>query len=270
MTLLQRPDGAEINWEAQGSGPTVLLSHLTLWSHPGTYRRLADEVSRDHQFVVYDPRGCGRSSRRGPYDQQTDAADLEAVLEAAGGEAVVIAVGDGINRAARAGAARPELTAHLIAIMPGPAVILPRSELRGSGLMGASDAVVELLLQMMNTDPRAALRSVVAAVNPGMDEVELRERIEVLSDYLSFDAAADRAARWLEDDVVDELRSLGDRLWIVYGGDDPLFEGELGPRVRELLPEAHVEELEDGPVSRPDLTAALVRRLTGAGEAGGG
>jgi pimeloyl-ACP methyl ester carboxylesterase len=267
MSLLQRPDGAEINWEAHGSGSTVLLSHLTLWSYPGTYRSLAAEVSRDHRFVVYDPRGCGRSSRRGPYDQQTDAGDLEAVLEAAGGAAVVVAVGDGINRAARAGTARPELISHLIATVPGPAAILPRTELSGSGLMGASDSVIELLLRMMNTDPRAALRSVVAAVNPGLDEVELRERIEVLSDYLSFDGAADRAARWLEDDVVDELRSLGDRLWIVYGGDDPLFEGELGARVGELLPEAHVEELEDGPVSRPDLTAALVRRLTGADQA---
>jgi pimeloyl-ACP methyl ester carboxylesterase len=264
VTLLQRPDGAEIHWESNGEGPTVLLSHMTLWSWPGAYRALQAELTRDHRFALYDPRGSGRSSREGPYDPATDAADLEAVVEDAGGAAVVIAVGDGINRAARVGAARPELVSHLIAIVPGPAAILPRTELRGSAVMGASDSVIALLVQMMKTDPRAALRSVLAAVNPTMDEVELRDRIELLSDYLSFDAAADRATRWLEDDVAAELQAHADRLWIVYGGEDPLFEGELGARVRELLPEAHVQELADGPISRPDLTAACVRRLTGA------
>jgi hypothetical protein len=30
---------------------------------------------------------------------------------------------------------------------------------------------------------------------------------------------------------------------------------------RKLFPEAHVEEIEDGLMSRPDLTAAAVRRI---------
>ena len=35
-----------------------------------------------------------------------------------------------------------------------------------------------------------------------------------------------------------------------------------GP-LRELLPEAHVEVVEDGPVSRPDIVAGVVRGITG-------
>ena len=31
---------------------------------------------------------------------------------------------------------------------------------------------------------------------------------------------------------------------------------------RQLFPDAHVEEIEDGIISRPDLTAAVVRRVT--------
>jgi hypothetical protein len=31
---------------------------------------------------------------------------------------------------------------------------------------------------------------------------------------------------------------------------------------RRLFPEAHVEEIEDGIMSRPELTAAIVRRVT--------
>jgi hypothetical protein len=43
-----------------------------------------------------------------------------------------------------------------------------------------------------------------------------------------------------------------------------MFEGALGARVVNLFPEAHLAEVADGPVSRPELTAARVRDLTGA------
>ena len=39
----------------------------------------------------------------------------------------------------------------------------------------------------------------------------------------------------------------------------------LAHRVREVLPRAHVEILDDGPFNRPDLTAAVVRRITTGG-----
>src|SRR2546423_8256576 len=101
MTQLERPAGVEIHWEATGEGPTVVLAHHTLWSLPAIYAELIDDLARDHRVIVYDPRGCGESTSRGPYDFDTDAADLQAVLEAVGGATVAIAVGDGTNRAHR-------------------------------------------------------------------------------------------------------------------------------------------------------------------------
>lgn len=263
MTLLRRPDGAAINWEAQGAGPVVLLAHHTLWSYPGAYQAVIAELSRDHRVVVYDPRGCGQSSRRGPYDLETDAGDLDAVLAEVGGADVVIAVGDGLSRAARVAVRRPELISHVLAIAPSMAALLPRTELRGTGVMAASDSVIAFLRQMLETDPRAALRSIVSAVNPDLDEDEVRDRVELLADYLSFEASAERADQWLDDDVSNQLQELGDRLSMLYGGADPLFEGAMRDRVSELFPDARIEEAADGPISRPDLTAARVRRLTG-------
>jgi pimeloyl-ACP methyl ester carboxylesterase len=262
VTRIQQPDGVEIHWEAQGDGPTVLLTHHTLWSYPAVYKRLIANLASDHRVVLYDPRGCGLSTRRGPYDVETDAQDLRAVLEAVGGANVAIGVGDGFNRAVRVAAARPDLLSRLIAIAPGAAAVLPRAELQGSGVMAASDSVIALLQQMLITDPRAALRSVVAAVNPDLDESELRERIERLSEYVDYEAAADRATSWLQDDVSTQVSALGERLWILHGGPDPMFEGALGERVRALFPEAHIEQMEDGPISRPELTGARVRSLT--------
>jgi pimeloyl-ACP methyl ester carboxylesterase len=257
-----RPDRVEIHWEARGDGPLVLIVHQLLWSYPQVYETLIDDLARDHRVATYDPRGCGASSRQGPYDAETDAADLLAVAEAAGGRAVAIAVGYGFNVAARVAAGRPDLISHVLSIQPAAAAILPRSELKGSGVMAASDSVMDMLMQMMSSGPRTALHTVVAATNPGLDEGELRERIDRVLGYISPDAALPRARAWLEDDTSEQARALGDRLWILHSESEPLFEGALADRVAELYPDAHLEQLAGGPISRPDLHSERVRRLT--------
>jgi pimeloyl-ACP methyl ester carboxylesterase len=260
MATLARPDGVEIHWEVQGSGPAVLIAHQVLWSYPQVYADLIRDLSADHRVVTYDPRGCGASSPRGPYDAETDAGDLLAVVEAAGGDAVALAVGYGYNLAVRVAARRPDLISVLLTVQPAAAALLPRSELRESGLLAASDSVIEMLMQMMSTDPRTALRTVLAATNPDFDADRLKERLDRVSEYVSADAARERAAAWLADDPSEHARAIGDRLLIVHSGDaEPLFEGQLAARVEELYPEARIEQLPGGPISRPDLHAARIR-----------
>jgi pimeloyl-ACP methyl ester carboxylesterase len=268
MSVVERPDGVEIHWEAQGEGPLVVIAHQIVWSYPKVYVDLIDDLGRDHRVVLYDPRGCGQSSRRGPYDVETDADDLLAVVGAAGGRSVAIAVGYGYNIATRVASTRPDLISHVVAVAPAAAAMLPRSELKGSDVLAASDSVIEMVMQMMSAEPRSALRTVIAATNPELDERQLRERVGRIAAYISPDAVLDRARAWLEDDTTEQARILGDRLWILHGGTEALFEGALASRVAELYPKAHLEEVVDGPVSRPDLTAARVRRVTGAEVAG--
>ena len=261
MPSIERPGGVAIHWEGQGEGPLVVIVHQMLWSRPAIYADLVADLARDHSVVLYDPRGCGRSGRQGPYDIPTDAEDLLAVIEAAGGPALAIAVGYGYNVVARASSVRPAAISDVIALMPAAAAVLPRSELKDSDLMGASDSFVEMMLQLMRTDPRAALRTMIAATNPSIDEDELRERVELVAAYNEPGAAVERATAWIADDPSAHAAAAGDRLWIVYGQAEPLFEGALLDQVRQTYPGAHLVQLEDGPVTRPDLTAALVRRL---------
>ena len=65
---------------------------------------------------------------------------------------------------------------------------------------------------------------------------------------------------------LEPARACGDRLWLLWseamgGGWFPAGR-EAMELSRKLFPEAHVEEIEDGIISRPDLTAAVVRRVS--------
>src|SRR5436190_11280334 len=103
MPRLERPDGVEIHWEEAGEGPLVVLS--AYWSlHPSVFAPLTGELRSDHRVVRSDDRGTGASTHAGPYDLETASGDLEAVVEAAGGSAVIISTADGAQRAAEVGA----------------------------------------------------------------------------------------------------------------------------------------------------------------------
>jgi pimeloyl-ACP methyl ester carboxylesterase len=259
MPAVERPDDTEIHWEAQGRGPAVLIAHQLLWSYPAVYPDLIDDLARDHKVVTYDPRGCGASSRRGPYDTETDAGDLLAVAEAAGGQAVALAIGYGYNLAVRIAARRPDLITAVVTVQPAAAALLPRRELKDSGVIAASDSVMDMLMQMLSTEPRAALRTVLAATNPELDEDELRQRLDRVVDYISPEAGRHRAEAWVADDPSEHAEALGARLSIVHSAAEPLFEGALAARVTELYPEARVEQIAGGPISTPALIAERIR-----------
>ncbi len=135
--------------------------------HPGVYEVLLSDLARDHRVVTWDARGTGESTRAGPYDMQTDCSDLEAILEAAGGGAVVISTADGANRGVRVAVGRPDLVAAVVALGTAP---FARMHFEGSEGMIASDTVVGAFIKMLERDYRGALRTLLAATNAQMSE----------------------------------------------------------------------------------------------------
>jgi hypothetical protein len=131
--------------------------------------------------------------------------------------------------------------------------------------MVASESVVDAFLSMAETDYRGAVRSLAAAGNPQMSDDEVRERVRLQVEHQPQECAVERLRAWAEDDASEYGRQCGDRLWLLYsddmgGGWFPV--GDEGRRLaRRLFPEAHVERIEDGIISRPDLTAAIVREV---------
>ena len=143
---------------------------------------------------------------------ETGAADLEAVLEAAGGSAVVVALADCVNRAVRVAASRPDLVEALVVPGGNPA---GRRSLEGTDAMVSSDTVVDAMISMVETDYRGAVRSLTTAGNPQMSEDEVRERVKLQVAYQPQETAASRLRAWAEDDAAEPGRQCGDRLWLL-------------------------------------------------------
>lgn len=259
-------DGVQLHWEERGSGPPVVL--VAYWSlAPSVWKPITAELERDHRVITYDDRGTGRSERVGPYDQDRCALDLEAVIEAAGaGPAVAVCVMDGSNRAVRLAARRPDLISHVVGAGGAP---LPRHAISGSEAMIGSNTVVAAFMQQLGADYRGAVRGIMESANPQMSQDDLRARVNAQVEHVPADVAAERIRTWAEDEAAEDYaRELGERLVIllspgITGGWFP--EPDVMERVlARHFPDAIVESVEDGVISRPDLTASVVRRLTAA------
>lgn len=267
MPSLERPGDVEIYYEEAGSGPLVVLASYFSF-HPSVFEPLTAELERDHWVVRYDDRGIGGSTRTGPYDLDTAAEDLEALVEALGEQAVVVGTADGPARAVRVAARRPDLVPAVVAVGGPP---FGRGAFSDSDVLASSEPVVQALLSQVETDYRGALRTLVTSTNPQMSEDEVRERVAAQAEHCPVEGAAPRLRAWASDDAKDESLATGDRLWVIVaealtGGWFPAG-AEMAEVVRRVLPEARVVEVSDGMVSRPDETAAVIRGITAAAAA---
>jgi pimeloyl-ACP methyl ester carboxylesterase len=264
VPFVDRGDGVSLFWQASGDGPGLLVTTSYI-QYPAVYDGLIAELQDGHRIVRYDPRGTGASTRRGPYDSETDVADLLAVVEEAGAIAAVIGNGDATNRAVHAAARRPDLIPNVIALETVP--LMP-GQAEGTDALVASGGVLDALVSTLRLDYRTGLIAAVQRGNPLMSEDDLRERVEMTVAYVSHEASLGRLEAWIHDHPGNDPRLLGERLTVAYEGSGGWFTADLNDRGRDLLPDARFVKLDGGAISRPDLTAEVVRSVTGVRAAG--
>lgn len=104
-------DGTTIVFDQSGSGPAIILVHgaFTDRSHP-TLSQLAAVLAPWFTVVNYDRRGRGDSGDTQPYAVQREIEDLAALIEAAGGTAMVFGGSSGAALALQAAARIPGIS----------------------------------------------------------------------------------------------------------------------------------------------------------------
>ncbi len=263
MPTAQLPDGVEIHWDQRGEGPLVVISNQ-FFSEAWVFEGLTALLAEDHRVVTYDPRGTGRSSRqRAVRRSRPTRSDLVGLVE----------VGRPAGRPGRDGRRlQPRRARGGRPARPGRCGRLRRRKsrrsVRGRGHrrpgrvgVGAGRADVDdgdRLPRRAAHDDRhrePGLRRGDAADARQFDVRELppgrRCRAHALVDRRRC-AGAGPSARATSSGCSSPAATRGSR------------SRSRGAHAH-WFPEAHIQEVEDGALSRPDITVDVVRALTAEG-----
>jgi pimeloyl-ACP methyl ester carboxylesterase len=180
---------------------------------------------------------------------------------------VIVAIADGCNRAVRVAAERPELVTAVVTVGGAP---MTAESLDASDSLISSRPVVEAFMEMAENDYRAALRTMVTTTNDQLaEEDDIRERVRAQEAHSPAESAVPRLRAWVNDrDSESYAKRCAEKLWFLSAAT---VGGLWFPRgedyralIERVLPGARVEAVDDGVVSRPEQTAAVVRRITAA------
>lgn len=114
---VESADGTVISFERSGQGPAVILVAQAL-SDLRDNRRLGALLADSYTVVNYDRRGRGNSGDAGAWNVTREVDDIEALVDAHGGTAVLFGASSGAVLALDAAAALPEKVVGLIAYEP--------------------------------------------------------------------------------------------------------------------------------------------------------
>lgn len=97
MSTVTSQDGTKIGFSKAGSGPTVILIHGATMQRAGdtAMAKLAELLAEDFTVYTYDRRGRGESGDTLPFAKEREIEDIEALIEDAGGQAMVFGISSG-------------------------------------------------------------------------------------------------------------------------------------------------------------------------------
>ena len=265
-----------------GEGPLVVLLHgfpENWWSWRHQVQQLADA---GYRVIVPDLRGYGETDKQGPYDLDTLAGDVCALIESLGAEKSVRVVGHdwGGGVAWHLATTRPEFCERLVVMnCPHPAIM--QRALLGSRLSWAQIKrswyffffLLPFLPEWLLTKDDAKNVARTIAGNSSSREHFSDDELRPFRDGIQRPGAASAMVGWYREAVRDGLRTVFSpkkyaaitaATLLVWGMKDPAlgFE-ELVPGTEEFVPRLKVEQIPDAGhfvhAERPDpVNAALI------------
>jgi pimeloyl-ACP methyl ester carboxylesterase len=225
-------DGARIAYSTVGSGPPLVkaanwLNHLEYeWESP-VWKHWTEAISRHHQFVRYDERGCGLSDWH-VQDISFDAfvRDLETVVDALGVERFdLLGISQGGAVAIAYAARHPGKVNHLILCGAYARGWQVRGDVK---VIEERTALIKLVRLGWGKNNEAFRRIFATRFIPGAGP----EQLEYFNELQRISASPENAARLMEEfsriDVRDRLAAVASPTLVLHGENDeaiPFDEG---------------------------------------------
>jgi pimeloyl-ACP methyl ester carboxylesterase len=115
MPFTTSRDGTRIGYSVTGTGPVIVLVDGALcYRTSGPMGPISAQLKDRYTVVTYDRRGRGESGDTKPYDPQREIEDLEAVIDANGGQAALFAISSGVVLALSAANAVPDKISKMV------------------------------------------------------------------------------------------------------------------------------------------------------------
>ncbi len=260
MPFVTRDDGADIWWEATGpdGAPAVVLV-MGLGYPAAMWWRQVPTLAERYRVLVLDNRGAGRTGDvvGAPYAIETMAADVAAVLEAAGEtRAHVVGISMGGMISQELALSRPELvrSVALLATHPGVAHAVFRPEatalLTSRGDLTPREAAeASIPFNYASTTPRTAM------------EEDWDVRLPLACTLAGYTAQLTGGWAWSS---LERLPGLRPPALVVHGAEDALIPPENGELVARTIPGAELVVLPDANhILTTDQTATVNELLLG-------
>jgi pimeloyl-ACP methyl ester carboxylesterase len=232
----------ELSYERAGSGPPLLM----IMGLGGTYshwdERFLEDLRRDHEVIIYDHRGVGKSSRvEAPFTMSQLAADAAGLLEALGvAQAHVVGFSMGGMVAQELALSRPDLVSVLV---------LASTYCGGPGSQSAREGTMRRLAEPAARGDREGSVQAAWEVNTSpefaKDEEAHARFMEIGAERRVALAVLGAQLRAIsEHDTSVRLPSLKAPTLVIHGTTDAMVPVENGRMIARLVPGARLEILE--------------------------
>lgn len=258
METVTSADGTTIAFDQLGAGPPLVLVAGASCDR-AVDAAIAAALAEHFTVLNYDRRGRGGSTDTLPYDVRREIEDLDVLLDAAGGSAVVVGLSSGGGLAALAAAGGLPVT-HLVLWEPpyrldaeGRRAAREYAEsLTGLLEEGRRGDAVELFMGMVGLPPEMIA---------GMRQSPYWAQGEALAPTLAYDAAVMGDGSL----PIDALARIGTPTTVLSGGASPEWMREAANAAAAAIPGARTVVL-DGQTHdvAPDVLAAAVREAAAA------
>lgn len=191
MQTVTSKDGTKIAFEKAGSGPAVILVNGAM-----SYRRafgttledLAELLSSDFTVYNYDRRGRGQSGDTGPFTKVREIEDIQALVEEAGGRAMLVGFSSGGAVALETTAVTPGVTKAFVYEVP---FIVddsrqPLADYEGHTAKLAAEGKLDELLEYFVTEVAGVPVEYVSGVK---QDTAMWERMRAIAPTIPHDAA---------------------------------------------------------------------------------